>query len=240
MTIEYWRKGLLGKRKLQVMGHILILGWNEQRTVHLIKMLLHEEKNKRPIVLCARAVIENPLPNDIEFVHTTNFTDETTMSRAGIKDANCIIIDNRDDDITFAAALFCASKNPTAHILAYFQEDTLSDLLKIHCPNAECIPSVSVEMMAKSALDPGSSALHHELLNTEIGMTQYAITYPSTQEETTVNYLFLHLKEQYDATLIGIRRDKEIQLNPPLGSKIIPNDVIFYISNARITDLSWT
>lgn len=63
---------------------------------------------------------------------------------------------------------------------------------------------------------------------------------PSTQEEIRVNYLFLRFKEQYNATLIGIRRDKKIKLNPPLDSKIMPNDVIFYISSARITHLSWT
>lgn len=237
--ISYWRSGILGKRKVDVSGHILILGWNAQRTLHLIEMLLHEEKDQRPIVLCVRADIENPLPKVIDFVHTPSFTDEITMSRTGLKEASCIIIDNQDDDITFAAALFCASKNPNAHILAYFQEEVLSQLLKIHCPNAECIPSVSVEMIAKSALDPGSSELHHELLNTQKGMTQYTITYPTTEQETTVNALFLYLKEKYDATLIGIRRNNKIQLNPPLNAKILPNDLLFYIADERIFHLKW-
>ena len=237
-TLVYWRRGLLGKRHLEVKNHILILGWNEQRTLHLINMLLHEEKNKRPIVLYVRAEIENPMPKEIDFVYTTSFTDDTTMTRAKIEEANCIIIDNKEDDITFAAALFCANKNPTAHILAYFQEETLSTLLKKHCPNAECIPSVSVEMMAKSAVDPGSSELHHELLNTQKGMTQYIITYPATAKQTTVNQLFLHFKEKYDATLIGLRRDKNIYVNPALSEKILPNDHIFYIADERIACFS--
>lgn len=239
VMIAHWRSGLLGKRNLNVSGHILILGWNSQRTLHLINMLLHEEKNKRPIVLCVRADIENPLPKDIDFVHTTSFTDDITMSRTGLKEASCIIIDNQQDDITFAAALFCASKNPNAHILAYFQEEVLSQLLKSHCPNAECIPSVSVEMLAKSALDPGSSALHHELLNTQKGMTQYSVTYPATAKKTTVNALFLYFKEKYDVTLIGIRRNHEIQLNPPLTAEIIPNDTLFYIADERVSHFKW-
>ncbi|WP_028021886.1 ion channel [Enterovibrio calviensis] len=237
--IEFWRKGLLGKRSVDVSGHILILGWNESRTLHLIDMLLHEEKDKRPIVLCVRAEIQNPLPKEIEFVRTTSFTDEIAMSRAGFEDASCIIIDNPEDDITFAAALFCASKNPDAHILAYFQEEVLSNLLKSHCPKAECIPSVSVEMMAKSAVDPGSSELHHELLNTRKGMTQYAVTYPGDAKYTTVSELFMRMKQQHDATLIGIRRNDEVKLNPALDAEVKPNDLLFYIADERVSDFNW-
>ena len=34
--IDYWKQGLLGRRKVSVENHILVLGWNEQRTLHLI------------------------------------------------------------------------------------------------------------------------------------------------------------------------------------------------------------
>ncbi len=239
VAINYWRRGLLGKRSVDVSGHILILGWNEHRTLHLIDMLLHEEKDGRPIVLCVRPEMENPLPKEIEFVRTASFTDEASMARAGVKDADCIIIDNPEDDITFSAALFCASKNPDVHILAYFQDEVLSNLLKSHCPNAECVPSVSVEMMAKAAVDPGSSELHHELLNTRKGMTQYAVEYPANAHHTTVNALFLRMKTDYDATLIGLRRDNEVMLNPALDADIKPNDLLFYIADERIDDFKW-
>lgn len=241
VTIDFWRKGLLGKRSIDVSGHILILGWNEKRTLHLIDMLLHEEKDKRPIVLCVRVDIENPMPKQIDFVRTTSFTEETAMNRAGVADASCIIIDNPEDDITFAAALFCASKNPSAHILAYFQEEVLSDLLKTHCPNAECIPSVSVEMLAKSAVDPGSSELHHELLNSQKGMTQYAVNYPSDARPTTVGDLFLWMKQDHEATLIGFRRgrDSHVRLNPTLSQQILPDDLLFYIADERVPEFNW-
>lgn len=237
ITLEYWRSGLKGKRNVKVTDHILILGWNEQRTIHLIEMLLHEEKNKRPIVLCVRADIENPMPKSIDFVRATSFTDQNAMFRAGIERANCIIIDNQEDDVTFAAALFCASINPKAHILAYFQDEILSQLLKTHCPNAECVPSVSIEMIAKSAVDPGSSELHHELLNTKKGMTQYAVIYPA--EQTTIGQLFLHLKQTHDATLIGIRKNNQILLNPALSQEVQPNDLLFYIADERIERFQW-
>lgn len=63
-SVDYWRAGILGKRRVGVENHILLLGWNGQRTMHLIRMLQHEEEGKRPIVLCSESDIENPLPGN--------------------------------------------------------------------------------------------------------------------------------------------------------------------------------
>ncbi len=239
VSINYWRRGLLGIRSINVKDHILILGWNDNRTIHLIEMLLHEEKNKRPIVLCVRAEMENPLQKDIDFVRTKNFTDNIFASRANIAEASCIIIDNTEDDITFSAALFCASRNPKAHILSYFHDDVLSNLLQTHCPNAECIPSLSNEMLAKSAVDPGSSALHHELMNSKKGMTQYAVSYPLEAEKTTIEGVFYLMKNRHEATLIGIKNEGAVTLNPPLTKQVSPGDLLFYIADERVNVFQW-
>lgn len=237
--INYWKSGLLGKRSLKVNNHILVLGWNEQRTLHLIKMLQHEEKDQRPIVLCVRPEIENPLPGEVEFVRVTSFTDNDGMARASVASASCIIIDNTEDDITLSAALYCANKNPDAHLLAYFNDDTLSQLLKQHCPNAECIPSVAVEMLAKAAIDPGSSGLHHELLSTHRGMTQYSVTYPEHCSATSIDALFSRFKQQYEATLIAIDTGAGIELNPILNREVPPGAKLFYIADERIKTFTW-
>ena len=239
--ILYWKRGLLGKRRIKVKQHILILGWNEKRTLHLIKMLQHEEKGYRPIVLCSRHEIENPLPGEIEFVKVSNFTDHTDMSKACVNNASCIIIDNGEDDITFTAALFCAHQNEQAHILVYFQDESLSNLLKMHCPNAECIPSVAVEMLAKSAVDPGSSELHHELLSTHEGMTQYSVYYPINSDNICFEQLFSYFKQEYDAILIAVDKGKGmgVEVNPKLDSQISSGDKLFYIADERVRHINW-
>ena len=237
--IHYWKNGLMGKRSLKVNNHILILGWNDQRTLHLIKMLQHEEQGHRPIVLCVRPEIENPLPGEVEFVRIASFTDQEGMARAGVESASCILIDNPEDDITLSAALFCASKNPDAHLLAYFHDEALSRLLKQHCPNAECIPSVSVEMLAKAAVDPGSSGLHHELLSTTKGMTQYSVTYPDNAATTSIEALFATFKHHHDATLIAIDTGDGVELNPSLQKVVTPGAKLFYISDERIPQFQW-
>ncbi|WP_394248430.1 potassium channel family protein [Vibrio profundi] len=238
--VYYWRAGLLGKRRVRVQNHILMLGWNEQRTIHLIRMLQHEETGKRPIVLCTRSDIENPLPGEISFVHVNSYTDGKEMDKTEIDSASCILIDNPEDDVTLSAALYCANRNPDAHLLVYFKDEALSDLLHKHCPNSECIPAVGAEMLAKAAVDPGSSALHQELLSSTRGMTQYSAYFPSDLTSSTVAPIFSMFKEKYQATLIAIDVGNGIELNPELSEQIPPSTKLFYIADERIDNFDWS
>jgi len=239
-SVDYWRAGILGKRRVGVENHILLLGWNGQRTMHLIRMLQHEEEGKRPIVLCSRSDIENPLPGEIGFVKVTSYTDEQEMEKASVTQASCIVVDNLEDDITLSAALYSANVNPKAHLLAYFKDEALSQLLNQHCPNAECIPAVGAEMLAKAAVDPGSSALHQELLASTRGMTQYSTTYPESASATDVQSIFVYIKRAYQATLIAIDTGKGIELNPDLEKVILPGTKLFYIADERIERIDWS
>ncbi|KLN63157.1 MULTISPECIES: potassium channel protein [Vibrio] len=237
--VEYWRAGILGKRRMGVENHIVLLGWNGQRTMHLIRMLQHEEHGKRPIVLCSRSDIENPLPGEIGFVKVNSYTDSQEMEKAAIETASCIVVDNLEDDVTLSAALYSANINPNAHLLAYFKDEALSNLLSQHCPNAECIPAVGAEMLAKAAVDPGSSALHQELLASTRGMTQYSAVYPEKLPTIKVEDAFQFMKRDYQATLIALDIGKGIELNPDLDKEITPGAKIFYIADERIEDFDW-
>lgn len=237
--VTSWRKAVTGRKYLKMENHILVIGWHEQRTLSLLHMLLHEEEGRRPIVLCTKADIENPLPGKIDFVRVTNYTCEHTMPRANIEKASCFVVDTLADDITLTAALFVANLNPKADLIAYFEDTSLSRLLKLHCPKAECVPSVSVELLAKSAVDPGSSKLHQELIRADKGMTQYAAIYPKKAEKIKVSDVFLYLKEQHDAILIALDHGAGIELNPSLDAYIQPGSKVFYIADERVDDLSW-
>lgn len=239
----HWRKGVQGLKTLNYENHILIVGWNEGRTLQLIRLLIREiaySAEQPKIALCVKANIDNPMPDIIGFVKVVSFSSDEDMERAAIEKASCIIIDNQDDDVTMTTALYCSSRNPQAHTIAYFKDDSLGELLKKHCPNVECMPSVAVEMIAKSAMDPGSSALHHQLLDVDSGMTQYSVKYTGVNP-LPLKGLFSAFKEKYDATLIGVSLlgHGSIELNPPLDLLITPASTLYYIADERINRIEW-
>ncbi|HAD89189.1 MAG TPA: potassium channel protein, partial [Alteromonas macleodii] len=201
-----WKKGLLGMNSLMLDEHILVIGWNEQRTMLLLDLILQERDAmpERPdIVLCVKADITNPMPGVIEFVKVDSFNKDEDMDRACVSTARTILIDNPQDDVTMTTALYCTKRNPDAHQVAYFDDDSLVSLLQDHCPKVECTPSVAIEMLVKAAFDPGSSMLHHDLLSIEEGQAQFSVKIPESSHAISVAKLFINLKRKHDAIFIG-------------------------------------
>ncbi len=240
---RFWKKGVLGMHPLNLTGHILLLGWNDARTLRLLRLLIREQQGEtviKSIALCVTETMENPLPGEIEFVWAEEYQHDPDLNRAGIDSASIIIIDMPEDDKTLTAALYCHSRNPNAHLIAYFHDQNLSRLLKHHCPTAECMPSLDLELLAKSALNPGSSVLHQDLLNVETGMSQYSIRYPATAPERRVQDLFLSLKTEFDAILIAVGAPSgHVALNPPLAQAVTGGELIYYIADERIDGKRW-
>lgn len=237
-------RGKKGLRMLHLEHHSVIIGWNSARTLRLIELLLSSAKGHPSakgrsdrIVLCVAADIENPLPSLIDFVRVESFSHGESMERACLATASRIIIDTPLDDVTLTTALYCDKVSPNSHKTAYFQDETVGDLLKSHCPNVEVIPSVSVEMLARSSVDPGSALLHKQLLDTTYGMSQYCLRYTHA-ESVRFEVLFLHFKTRLSATLIGVKSkgSAQIDLNPKLDTHVHTGDDVYYISASRLTE----
>jgi len=229
-----YRKGL---NMLNNEDHCVIIGWNGSRTLRLIELLRGKTNGRNiNIILCVDEVMENPLPSMVDFVSVDSFSHRETMARTNLAKAKTIIIDTPKDDVTLTTALFCEKVSPNSHKTAYFQDEHVGDLLLEHCPNIEVIPSVSVEMLARSTMDPGSSLLHKQLLDATYGMTQYSLVYTSTQA-CEFSSLFSDFKEKHQATLIGVKQqtDTHINLNPSLTSMVSTGDVLYYICETRLT-----
>lgn len=241
-----WHKGAKGLKALNIKDHVLVIGWNGQRTIQLLNLLLKERddiSNHPEIVLCVRVEIDNPMPDQIKFVKVSSFNNDEDMDRACIENASVIVMDNQEDDMTMTTALYCSKRNTKGHLVAYFKDESLVDLLQTHCPNVECTPSVAVEMLAKSAFDPGSSLLQYDLLTVQDGQAQYSIAIPENIAEVKVENVFLGLKKHYDATFIGFVSPTSVpatvQLNPQMNSVLKPGDKLFYIALKRIAHINW-
>ena len=240
-----WRKGVKGLKNIDVSNHILVIGWNGQRTIQLLNLLLKEKQSaEQPldIVLCVQADIENPMPGKVQFVKVGSFNKDQDMDKASVANADVIIIDNPADDMTMTTSLYCHQRNADCHMLAYFQDESLVQLLQSHCPNIECTPSVAVEMLAKSAFDPGSSTLHHDLINVgDSGQAQYSATVPLSTDMMSINQVFNGLKHHFSATLIAKQTagKGKIELNPSFEESLQGGDKIYYIAKDRLQNINW-
>ena len=237
-VIQVMKKSRMGLKTVSISDHILVIGWNQQRTHKLLDILLNENtRTDSDILLCVDEPIENPMPGKIHFVHVDSYCHEKTMARTNISEAKSIIIDTAQDDVTLTTALFCRTANPGCHKTAYFQDESISNLLKGCCPGVECVPSVSLEMLAKATTDPGSSQLHRDLLDPSIGMTQYSCIYDGRHGEIQIQKLFTHLKQQRNTTLIGIHTDDSdrIDINPELNKSINTGARLHYIAVNRLS-----
>lgn len=236
---EFHARGRKGLRMQKLNNHVVVIGWNGSRTLRLIELVLAKSgSHKEEVVLCATQEMENPLPGKIHFVRVESFSHPETMARASIETASRIIIDTPQDDMTLTTALYCAKVNPECHKAAFLHDESLIDLLSVHCPKVEVVPSVSVEMLAGSALDPKSSQVHKQLLDSTAGMTQFRCLYqPSDGQKLSYGELFLSLKQAHNATLIGVyhQGDEGVTLNPDMETAIQAGDAIFYIAKQRLT-----
>ncbi|MFP8966854.1 ion channel [Pokkaliibacter sp. CJK22405] len=242
----FLQRGIKGLRRVKHHNHTLVIGYNGIRTLQLLRLLINEaggHADQANLVLCANVakIEENPMPDEIGFVRVESFNNAIEMERTNISEARSILIDTPLDDVTLTTALFAYQQNPTAHIMAYFDDEQNARLLKAHCPTVECIPSVSVEMLAKAAADPGSSALHHELLNVDQGQTQYSVVVPELSHSLTVGDLFLTFKERHEAILLAVkfRNDDRLTPNPGLSVALNAGDRLYYIADERVTDFRW-
>ena len=237
---EFHARGRKGLRMQKLANHIVVIGWNGSRTLRLIELIRAKTNlHKEELVLCATQEMENPLPGKIHFVRAESFSHPETMARANIQAANRIIIDTPQDDMTLTTALYCAQVNPECHKAAYLHDESLIDLLRVHCPKVEVVPSVSTEMLARSALDPKSSQVHKQLLDSTDGMTQYRCQYLPNSDAKTLNFghIFQSMKLQHNATVIGIHPEGEerVSLNPSLQTQLKSGDAIYYIADQRLT-----
>ncbi|MFD1216442.1 potassium channel protein [Microbulbifer celer] len=235
---EFVQRGKKGLRNMSHENHTVIVGWNGSRTLRLIELLLSKTNgDAAEIVLCVEADIENPMPRQIDFVRVESFSHKESMLRASLDKAARIIIDNPLDDVTLTTALFCEQMSPDSHKTAYFQDESVGELLRSHCPKIECIPSVAVELLAKSSLDPGSARLHRQLLDSTYGMTQYSVEYRG-ETPLPVGALFDHFKHNLSATMIGVRHkgEEKIAINPGLDENVSTGDSLYYIAAKRLPE----
>ena len=241
-----WRKRMRGLSSYENLeDHIVILGWHGSRTQRMVEHIRGDRgEHDREIVLCSAQVIENPMPDQVRFVRGSALNTPELLRRAAVTNAVYIIALGHDDNETLSAALGAAAINRGAHLVAYFDQQSFADLLKAHCAHAECVVSLSIELMVRSAQDPGSSRVQRQLLSTLEGPTQFSLQVPSNIAAVSYGALFSEMKSKHDATLFGVAEStlaEDLILNAPVDRQVGPGTILYFMAARRIeaAEIDW-
>ena len=247
LFIALWRKGMKGKADYsqELQGHIVILGWHPEKTNRMVQLIFGDaRREKREVVLCADQDMENPFPERAWFVKGTRLTDQDVFLRAGIEHASRVIIFQETDEQTLTACLSVAATETKAHIVAWFEDQRMAGLVKSHCPQVECHTSLSVDLLVRSAQDPGSSRLQSQLLSTLEGPTQFSVRVPDDFSGTTFGQLLKVMKVQHEAIVLGVAETatgNDLLLNPSADHVVKGGQLVYFMAAERIREkeIAW-
>lgn len=238
MITDRWTKAMKGREDyFDLEGHVVVFGWQGDRTRRLMDLLLAEdEAAAKGVVLVSQVLDENPMPDRIHFIRVEALSSTEAAQRSAVGQAEVALIVGADDDTTLAAALAVGALPTPPRIIAYFQTSGPADLLRSYCPTAEAQESLSVELMARSAYDPGAARLQQVMLSSLEGPTQYSFTVPEGIAATDCGRALTALKTACNATLLalGAKGSADLQMNPASETAVKPGDRLYYIADRRL------
>ena len=228
-------------------GHTIVLGWQGVRTRRLIELLRADLARGESIVLVAKSLAQNPLPEDVDFVLADALSTPAGLERAGAAHARAIVVRGEDDDETLAATLAVASMASDAHVVAHFEDERAAELIQRQCPAVEAIGSLSAELLVRSSRDPGASRVADLLFSARTQDTAFSLAVPHLSAPLDYGTLLTGLKRAHDATLVGIGITSEgggpgppvagggeVDLNCRADRPVAQGETIFYIADERL------
>ncbi|AHG41962.1 potassium channel protein [Pseudomonas syringae CC1557] len=233
---DIWRRNMKGQGDCSALtGHTVLIGWDGEASERIVELLHQDTSTSRAgLVICDSIITENPLPGRASFIKGDSLDSPTVLSRAGVAGAQRILVHTQSDSLTLAIVLTLKSLGPTGHVVAHFNNSERAALARTYAPELECTSNMAIEMLVRSAQDPGSSTVITELLCVGVGATQYRHVLPA-DFACSCGELYVRLRQDFNATLIGYRSSamKQFDINPANDVAILGGE-IFYIASSRL------
>jgi voltage-gated potassium channel len=241
---KVWTRRMRGEGDYSEMErHLVIMGWHPDQTPKLVRVLLADPRyDHAGIVLVARKLEQNPMPDQIRFVKVQALPSADGTDRSGARRAAAVVVMGEDDNEMLAIGLGVGALDPAPRIVAHFQHEAVADLMRAHCPTAECSVSLSVEMLARSAQDPGSSEVQRQIISPIDSPSQFRLVVPNGAPAFSYGQIFAFFKARHDATVIAARREGQpIEVNAPSSMSVKGGDCVYFIAAHRLRgeEIDW-
>ena len=251
MLLNFWKRHQVGSMSYDDMqGHTVLVGWRGRESARLVELLLGDAyTNDEGIVLLARDVADNPLPDQMRFVAIESYADCDSYKRASIARAARIIVHTGNDDQTLAAVFAVMAHAPAAglqetgarqpHVVAHFETEAVARLVRNHYPHVECTRPLHVDVIARAAQDAGSSLVVGEWLSSS-GSTQFSLRVPPGCAMLLAGKVAAAFRQQ-SGLWIGYRDTGALVLNPDDAAQVPAGALLYYLADQRIDGarLAW-
>jgi voltage-gated potassium channel len=233
---ERVRRARIGMGDYRKLEHVIVLvGYDEERTPRMIDELCADAEPDQQIVLLTRKEFENT-DTRVRYVRARNLTSQADLERAGVPNAQRVIIFAGSDNDTLAAGLAIADINRRGHIVCYFEDEGTARLLASHCDNVETVLAPAVELVVRAVKDPGSSQLLSDLVShTDAGMTLFSMRWTAAQP---IGFGTLAERMRGQGAVLVSYRSEEAQGRSGTfrfaDGEIGPGDRLFYVAGQRL------
>ena len=233
-----------GRSQVLEQNHVIILGFNENALNILRELILANENHKKSVVVVMdsqdKSEMEDTIAQRIQDTKTTRI-----ICRTGSLDnladveicspdtCRSIIVNAEDDFMSVKAILACAtilesSKNNEAYITALIRSEENVDAAKIAGKGRVEVfyfQNSIARIMAHTCRQPGMSSVFTDLLSFD-GDEIYVEAIPSMVGKTIAEANLYFPK----STVIGLVQGGMPKLNPPVATKIAPEDKLILIA----------
>jgi voltage-gated potassium channel Kch len=222
-----------GTTTVEASGHTVLLGYAAGRTERIVSQLLAEDSGE--LVLCAwDEVGTHPMPEQhLDFVRG-DLTEQDVLRRAGVHRANAVLVDARDDNEALAVAVTVDHVNPHTHVVVALRDMERASLLRYVNGNIRCVQWHTPRMVSEELTSPGIAEVYTELM-TPGGVNTYSVALPESVGPVLVEHCQTALGRRHDATLLAVRADGQLLVNPGWQTELPPGAVLYYVAPRRLT-----
>jgi len=182
-------------------GHIVIVGYVAGQTEKLLEETRRLHGSRDVVVVCTDDLTERQ--GDWNFIRTASLSRREDLVRAGVCQADFVVILSGTDDESLAGCLAVWAQNPKGHIVGYFREEDGAELVRSHCPGIEIVTSISTEQVARALSDPGAGQLLQHLVSTRYEGTLCSL-HLNLVRDMTVSDVSEWMRTEHSATLIAL------------------------------------
>jgi len=230
-----WTKGMRGMSRTKSKGHIVICTWNQKAREIISELRDMERFRDCPVTVVDDKIDTRPVDDArVSFVRGSP-SEIAVLKQANIEEAAYAIILAADstaasDQRTVLTVLAIESANSSIVSCAELNDGNNEEhLRRSGCDIIVDTPALTSRLLAMSLQSAPVTRIVKELVSGK-GSEIYCVETPPQYVGQPFVDSIPDLKKRYDVTAIGIERNGEYLINPPVDAQIEATDLLLVLS----------